>query len=64
MLDNGLQQKRGQAELALTVTPSNWLEVREQLTNMKQGQFRRLDAVGMARALLNTLSKKVTKVTF
>ena len=52
MLEAGLWQKRAQAELLLTRTRENHLEVRAEIQMMKgnQGKYQRLNADGIARA--------------
>lgn len=52
MLQNGLLVKKDQAELALTLTASNHVHVREVLSSLKgyQNRYRRLDEAGMDRS--------------
>ena len=52
LLKNGLLVKRKQAELALTLTVENHLQVRDAISSLKgwQGRYRRLDSQGIARA--------------
>ena len=52
LLLNGLEVKKEQARLALTLTATNHVHIREQLSKLKghQSRYRRLDEAGMNRA--------------
>lgn len=52
LLLNGLDVKKKQAQLALTLTAANHAQLREQLSKLKghQGRYQRLDEAGMNRA--------------
>ena len=52
LLMNGLDVKKEQAQLALTLTATNHVQLREQLSKLKghQARYRRLDEAGMNRA--------------
>ena len=52
LLSNGLHVKRKQAELALSLTAENHLEIRDAISSLNglQSRFQRLDTDGVARA--------------
>ena len=52
LLAHGLLVKRSQAELALTLSAENHLQVRETISTLNglQGRYKRLDSAGIARA--------------
>ena len=52
LLLNGLEVKKEQAQLALTLTATNHVQLREQLSDLKghQARYKRLDEAGMNRA--------------
>ena len=52
LLSNGLLVKRQQAELALSLTAANHLQIRDAISSLNglQGRYQRLDADGIARA--------------
>lgn len=52
LLMNGLDVKKEQAQLALTLTATNHVQLREQLSKLKghQGRYQRLDEAGVNRA--------------
>lgn len=52
LLVNGLDVKKEQAQLALTLTATNHVQLREQLSKLKghQARYQRLDEAGMGRA--------------
>ena len=52
LLANGLLVKRKQAELALTLSAQNYLEIREAISSLNglQGRYQRLDTDGIGRA--------------
>ena len=52
LLANGLLLKQQQAELALTLTAHNYLQIRDAISSLNglQGRYKRLDSAGVARA--------------
>ena len=65
LLENGLIVKRKQAELALTLSAENHLEIREAISALSglQGRYQRLDSAGVARAReINRLQARVRQL--
>ena len=66
LLKNGLLVKRKQAELALSLTAENHLEIRDAISSLKglQARYQRLDSQGVARAReINTLRDKLRSMS-
>ena len=65
LLAHSLLVKRKQAELALTLTAENHLEVRDAISSLNglQGRYQRLDSEGVARAReIDTLRKRLRRM--
>ena len=66
LLANGLLVKRKQAELALTLSADNHLQVRDAISSLNglQGRYKRLDSAGVARAReIRRLKDRLRKIS-
>ena len=65
LLENGLLVKRKQAELALSLTAENHLQIRDAISSLSglQGRYQRLDTDGIARAReIHRVQKKLQRL--